>query len=200
MLVDIGMKRRIEVVDYDRSWPILFDEEMRRLARVFHHTMVGIHHIGSTAVPGLAAKPTIDILIEVKDGTHIPQYYHHMRQLGYESRGECLDASIPGTPGRYYFPKVVDSHHVVHVHVCHEDHSQVEELLALRDYLRSHRKEAAKYGALKRKIAVECTDDNVEYMEGKSLLVKTLIEKAMLWRAQPESSAICVGSTDKVSQ
>ena len=62
------MKRSIEVVEYDNSWPARFEAEASKLSRVFQHSLVGIHHIGSTAVPGLAAKPTIDILIELKLG------------------------------------------------------------------------------------------------------------------------------------
>ena len=154
------------------------------MACVFKHSMVGIHHIGSTAVPGLAAKPTIDILIEVKAGTLVSEYYEDMCHLGYECRGECLDAVIPGTPGRYYFPKVVDSQHVIHVHVCHEGHCQIVELLGLRDYLRTHASEAEEYGAHKARLAARFTHDNIAYMKGKDALVKGLIERAMQWRTQ----------------
>jgi GrpB-like predicted nucleotidyltransferase (UPF0157 family) len=178
------MKRRIEVVEYDSSWPTLFEAEAGQLARVFTHNLVAIHHIGSTSVLGLAAKPTIDILCEVKVGTSIVAYYEDMRQLGYECRGECLDAVIPGTPGRYYFPKVVDSQHLMHVHVCHQGHSQIAELLGLRDYLRTHASEAQEYGAHKARLATQFTHDNIAYMHGKDALVKELIAKAKQWKAQ----------------
>lgn len=191
------MKRIIEVVDYDCNWPTLFEEEAIKLVQVFNDSIVGIHHIGSTAVPGSAAKPTIDILIELKDGSDISQYYQDMQQLGYESRGECLDAIIPGTPGRHYFPKIVNTQHIIHVHVCHESHFQIEELLNLRDYLRSHSKEAAEYGTHKTKLAAKYTSNNVAYMERKDFLVKALIEKAMKWKAQSQlNSAYPKGRAD----
>ncbi|MFH1706638.1 MAG: GrpB family protein [Planctomycetota bacterium] len=131
------MKRRIEVVAYDPGWPGLFKAEAAVLEGVFGAALAAIHHVGSTAVPGLAAKPTIDILCEVNADTDIPAYYPAMAGLSFECRGECLDAVIPGTPGRHYFPKIVDTRHVIHVHVCHKGHPQVAELLGLRDYLRA---------------------------------------------------------------
>jgi GrpB-like predicted nucleotidyltransferase (UPF0157 family) len=173
------VKRCIEVVEYDSGWPARFEAEASKLARVFKPHLIGIHHIGSTAVPGLAAKPTIDILIEVKFGTSVSEYDEAMRRLGYECRGECLDAVIPGTPGRYYFPKIVDSQHVTHVHVCHEGHFQIAELLDLRDYLRTHSSESAEYGAHKARLAAKFTHNNIAYMKGKDELVKGLIEKAL---------------------
>ncbi|MFH1707133.1 MAG: GrpB family protein [Planctomycetota bacterium] len=172
------MKRRIEVVAYDPGWPGLFKAEAAVLAEVFGAALAAIHHVGSTAVPGLAAKPTIDILCEVKAGTDIPAYYPAMARLGYECRGECLDAVIPGTPGRHYFPKVVDARHLIHVHVCHQGHPQVAELLGLRDYLRAHPDEAQVYGAHKVRLAAQFTLDNIAYMRGKDAFVKNLIARA----------------------
>jgi GrpB-like predicted nucleotidyltransferase (UPF0157 family) len=178
------MKRRIEVVAYDSQWPAHFKAEAAGLACVFKHCIVGLHHIGSTAVPGLAAKPIIDILIEVEVGTSVRDYYETMRQLGYECRGESLDAVIPGTPGRYYFPKVVNAQHVLHVHVCHKGHFQIVELLSLRDYLRTHANEAESYGEHKAILAAKFPYDNTAYMYGKDAMVKELIAKAKRWKAQ----------------
>jgi GrpB-like predicted nucleotidyltransferase (UPF0157 family) len=176
------MLRRIEVIPYRDSWPAQFETEAERLAGVFRERLLRIHHVGSTAVPGLAAKPTIDILVEVKGGTSIPIYYADMHRLGYECRGECLDAVIPGTPGRYYFPKVENEQHVVHVHVCEEGHVQIAELLALRDYLRIHPASAEAYGIHKARLADEFVHDNVAYMRGKDPMVKEILGRAMQWK------------------
>ncbi len=183
------MKRRIEVVAYDDSWPVRFETEASQLTAVFKPDLVKIHHIGSTSVPGLAAKPTIDILIEVQPDTIIPDYYNTMQQLGYQCRGESLDARIPGTPGRFYFPKVVDTVHLTHVHVCHAGHPQIVELMALRDYLRTHPQEAEAYSTLKTKLAAEFTYDNHGYMQGKDALIKGMIEKAMQWRVSSSGTS-----------
>lgn len=175
--------RRLEVVEYDGEWPSLFEQEVALLSPVFGNDLVSIHHVGSTAVPGLAAKPTIDILCEIRAGAVITDYYEAMSGLGYECRGECLDAVVPGTPGRFYFPKVIDHQHVVHVHVCHEGHAQITEILAFRDYLVAHPSEVRQYGALKAKLAEQFEHDNVEYMRGKDSFVRSLIEKAGRWRS-----------------
>jgi len=178
------MKRRIEVVAHDPCWPARFKNEARKLACVFQDNLLDIHHIGSTAVPGLAAKPTIDILCEVKAGTHVTDYYEDMRQLGYECRGECLDAVIPGTPGRFYFPKIVDAQHIFHVHVCHGGNAEVPVLIGLRDYLRTHSEDAGVYGAHKARLAETFVHNNLAYMNGKDVLVKDLVKRAMEWKAE----------------
>lgn len=152
------------------------------MRRIFAPDLVSVHHIGSTAVPRLPAKPTIDILVIVQPGADIEGYYARMRGLGFECRGECLDAVVPGTPGRHYFPRLRGDVHVVHVHVCGEGHHQIAELLNLRDYLRTHPDDARRYADLKVALAHEFAHDNIGYMRGKDDFVKTLISRAEAWR------------------
>ena len=93
------MPRYIEVIDYRQEWQFHYEKEVRLLRNVFGPTQSRIHHIGSTSVPGMKAKPIIDILIEIKPGTIVEDFYEQMRELGYDCRGECLD-EVHGTPGR----------------------------------------------------------------------------------------------------
>ena len=104
-----------------------------------------------------------------------------MQNLGYRVRGECLDAEVPGTPGRFYFSKDVAGVRTRQVHVCAEDHPQVADLLALRDYLRSHPERAGQYGALKQDLAGRHRHDSAGYMRGKDAFVKVLIDEARAW-------------------
>lgn len=97
------MGRNIEVVAYDPAWPGAYAVEAKTLARVFGEALQSIHHIGSTSVPGLMAKPVIDILVVLDDTGHISRFNLGMERLGYRVRGECLDAG--GTLGRFYFSK-----------------------------------------------------------------------------------------------
>lgn len=108
--------RVLKVTDYDPTWSSEFETEASLLETAFAPDILGIHHIGSTSIKGLAAKPTIDIAVEVKARTKIPDYYPAMERLGYVCRGECLDATIPGVPGRFYFVKYDGPNHLVHVH------------------------------------------------------------------------------------
>ena len=175
------MPRIIEVVPHSPTWQAAFAEEARVLEAVFALRLRAIHHIGSTAVPGLAAKPVIDILI-VLDETHaIETFSPAMERLGYRIRGECLDAPVPGTPGRFYFSKDTDGARSHHVHVCAEGHPQIGDLLGLRDYLRAHPSRAADYGQVKQRLAIAHRHDSIDYMRGKDAKVKELVQEARAW-------------------
>ncbi len=85
-------------------------------------------------------------------------------------------------PGSLLFREEGRCGAVVHVHVCEAGHFEIEEMLSLRDYLRSHWQEAERYGNLKSKLSDEFTNDNVSYMRGKDGLVKELVKKSLQWR------------------
>lgn len=174
-------KRKIRVVPHDPAWSECFDREAESLAQLFRSNALSIEHIGSTAVPDLPAKPTIDILVVVAQGTRIPDYDSGMEKLGFECRGEALDAVVPGTPGRFYYPKLSGLDHIVHVHICEDGHSQIRELIALRDFLRANKERAAQYGQLKLSLAARFEDDVVSYMRGKDVVAKEIISEALDW-------------------
>ena len=157
---DVG--RRIRVVPYDPAWPIRFEEEAEELRRVFDSALKSIHHIGSTSVPGLVAKPVIDILAVMREGTDPTFFDEEIRALGYRVRGECLDKG--GTPGRFYFSKPVEGRRTHHLHVCAEGHFQIPELVRFTQYLRENPEVAVEYRRLKTAAAEDCMDDNVRYM------------------------------------
>ena len=89
-----------------------------------------------------------------------------MEGLGYRVRGECLDAEVPGTPGRFYFSKDQDGRRTHHTHACAVGHVEIADKLAFRDYLRTHPSRAAEYGALKYELARRFRHDNIAYMRG----------------------------------
>lgn len=174
------MVRTIEVVEHDPRWAAAFELEAMALSRVFRDC-VAIHHIGSTSVPGLAAKPIVDVLVVLRETATIDRFDAGMEGLGYGVRGECLDAEVPGTPGRFYFSKDTAGVRTHHVHACADGHPQIVELLGLRDYLRSHPERARQYAALKQDLAARHRHDNVSYMRGKDTFVKALIDEARAW-------------------
>lgn len=173
--------RKIEVVEHHVEWIEMFEAEVVGLRQVFGAVYVTSHHIGSTAVPGLNAKPTIDIALEVKSGTSIESFYPDMEKFGYTCRGECLDAVIPGIPGRYYFVRYNGPVHIVHTHVYEQGHSDIKEKIVFRDYLIVHPDVAAAYGQLKEKLASEFQFDNLGHMRGKDDFLKTAIFDAIQW-------------------
>jgi GrpB-like predicted nucleotidyltransferase (UPF0157 family) len=168
-------------VDHDARWTDAFAEEATLLTRVFKDRLIEIHHIGSTAVPGLPAKPIIDILIVLDDTASMFSYDEAMQALGYRVRGECLDAIIPGTQGRFYFSKNSGDIRTHQVHVCAYGHPEITEKLAFRDYLREHKSRAVAYGDLKRDLATVHRHDIIGYMRGKDAFIKSVLVDARRW-------------------
>ena len=157
--------RKIEIVDYDPSWPARFEAECALVRGALGDVVVDIHHIGSTAVPGLAAKPIIDILLEVEDLVALDSLNSEMEAIGYRPMGEL------GIPGRRYFPKGGDSRsHHVHAFVCGDPN--VGRHLAFRDYLRRHPEVAREYAEVKRRVAQTCDNDSERYCAGKDAYVR----------------------------
>lgn len=167
-------KQIIEVVSYNPDWPKQFEEEASKITPIFSDNLVAIHHIGSTAVPGLAAKPTIDILIEVKNIELVDSYNPQMERLDYEAWGEYK------IPGRRFFVKgeVKRTHHV---HVFQVGSSDIPRHLYFRDYLISHPDEAKKYAHLKITLAQQFSQDRRGYVQNKEEYVKALEERAVAW-------------------
>jgi GrpB-like predicted nucleotidyltransferase (UPF0157 family) len=178
------MPRIIEVIDYDPRWVAAFEQEAMTLRAVFGERVVEMQHIGSTAVPGLAAKPIIDILVILDHTDDINSFDRAMEAAGYRVRGECLDATIPGTAGRFYFTKETNGVRSHHVHVYAKGHWEISDKLAFRDYLRAHSSVAAEYGELKQRIAAEHRFDNIGYMRAKDGFVKTTLVEARRWYAE----------------
>jgi GrpB-like predicted nucleotidyltransferase (UPF0157 family) len=137
---------------------------------------VRIHHIGSTAIPGIHAKPIIDILLEVDDIAPFDDRSSSIEQLGYEAMGEF------GIPGRRYFrkddPSGVRTHHL---HAFQRSSAEVVRHLAFRDYMIAHPKDARAYSALKRKLARQHPENMAAYMEGKDPFIKEHQAKAVEW-------------------
>jgi GrpB-like predicted nucleotidyltransferase (UPF0157 family) len=164
--------RTVTVVPYDDHWPALFAREAALVRETLGGVAVQIHHIGSTAVPGLAAKPIIDILLEVTDLDALDAANDRMRAIGYEPRGEF------GIPRRRYFPKGgADRTHQIHAFAVGDEH--VVRHLAFRDYLRTHPDTAREYAALKLKLAAECENDLDRYCDGKDACVKAIEARAL---------------------
>ena len=171
--------REVRVVPYDPAWPQQFREEAGRLQAVFGRELIYIHHIGSTAVPGLAAKPIIDILPVVRSIDAIDSLNEAMVELGYEPMGEH------GLPGRRYFHRLYCHEgvecHTYHVHVYESGSPMIDRHLAFRDYLRAYPDVASRYAALKQKLAHLFPYDIDSYLDGKNAFVKVTEHAALSW-------------------
>ena len=164
----------MRVVDYDPCWPDEYDAEIARIRTVLSGEIVRAHHIGSTAVPGLAAKPVIDILLEVEDVARLDARDEAMRSIGYEPRGEF------GIPGRRYYPKGGDVR-THHVHSFSVDDPHVTKHLAFRDYLRAHPEAAFDYARVKLSAAGKHRHDPDGYVAFKQETVSRILSDALAW-------------------
>jgi len=166
--------RKVEVTPYNPHWASMFEEEANHLCHIFGEQLVAIHHIGSTSVPGLEAKPIIDIMPVVKDIKLVDEHNQSMQKIGYEPMGEN------GIPERRFFQKGGDNR-THHVHVYQVGSPHVERHLAFRDYLKTHPSVIKEYGDLKRKLAQEFPYDIESYIQGKERLVVKIEQQALEW-------------------
>ncbi len=175
------MMSHIVVVGYDPSWPSTFESEATRLREALDGVLLEIHHVGSTAVPDLPAKPVIDMLAVVRDHEELDTRNPQMRSLGYTPRGEFH------IPGRRYFTRGADEARTHHLHAYVDGHHRIHDHLLFRDYLRAHAAEAAAYAALKQRLTLDAHHDIEAYCAGKEGLIRELIAKAWRWDAAGRS-------------
>jgi GrpB-like predicted nucleotidyltransferase (UPF0157 family) len=178
--------REIVIADYDPSWPTRFERERARIIEACGaDAFVSIEHMGSTSVPGLAAKPVIDIMPGMRSLERAAALVAPLEGLGYVYRAEFEQPNEfdEGMPDRRYFqrPEAGDEL-AVHVHVVEVGGELWERQLLFRDYLRSHPVAAQEYAALKRRLADEYNrtmlpqgiDANVGYTDYKTELVRSI--------------------------
>ena len=163
-----AVSRRVILRPYDLTWPASFRAETASLLPIVEPLLGAIYHIGSTSVPGLLAKPTIDILIEVTDLARVDELNAAMIDLGYEARGEN------GIAGRRYFMRAEKGMHRVHVHVFQVGNPEIQRHLAFRDFLRRHPDMAEAYGDLKEELAIRFVLDAEAYTNGKEAFVREI--------------------------
>jgi GrpB-like predicted nucleotidyltransferase (UPF0157 family)/ribosomal protein S18 acetylase RimI-like enzyme len=168
------LNESVHVGEYDPAWPRAFAGEAPALAQALP-AGARIEHIGSTSVPGLAAKPIVDIQVGVTEPPEEARFAGVLALLGYECLGEA------GVPGRLYFRK--RSPQSFNVHVVELGGAHWQSNLALRDYLRAVPAAAARYGQHKRALVAAGAQELLAYSQGKTAVVEELIAEARRWRA-----------------
>lgn len=168
---------KVEVVPHDPRWREAFEAEARQVAAALGENVVAIHHIGSTAIPDIYAKPVVDLLVEAGDLTEVDGRSSAMESLGYEVMGEY------GIPGRRYFRKDnLEGIRTHHIHAFEVGSAEVERHLAFRDYLIAHPVDAQTYSELKRKLAEAHPQSMDGYIDGKADFIKEMDQRAARWR------------------
>jgi GrpB-like predicted nucleotidyltransferase (UPF0157 family) len=168
------MSRTVVVVDYDPGWPRAFEELRDSVSDVVSDIAIAIEHVGSTSVPGLAAKPVIDLDVVVAED-NVALAIERLSKLGYVHRGDL------GIPAREAFRRPTGSR-PHNLYVCPSGSPALVNHLALRDYLRANPEAAAEYGALKKKLAETFRHDIDGYLEGKTAFILGILESMGLTR------------------
>ncbi len=173
--------RYIQVVDYDPQWAIVFSELKRVLINKLGNLVQSIEHVGSTSVPGLAAKPIIDLDVIIASKELLPAVITCLNELGYFHEGDL------GIQGREAFgrkgsnvpfdgtSKIWQNHHL---YVCLQNSEALARHLAFRNYLRANSKEMMAYGELKRQLARQFPHDIDSYLAGKASFVEEMTQRA----------------------
>ena len=172
------MANRVVIQDYDPRWPKMFEVLRSRIAVVLHGVADSIEHVGSTAVPGLVAKPVIDIDVLLRSASDLPLVIRRLADLGYEHRGDL------GVIGREAFrAKPGDFSH--HLYVCPPESREYRRHIAFRNHLRAHADDANAYASLKRMLAIRFCSDREGYSQAKSKFVEGILQRTYSPRDWP---------------
>jgi GrpB-like predicted nucleotidyltransferase (UPF0157 family) len=165
----------VRIVEYDPAWPRVAATEIARIGAAVGEAAVRIEHVGSTAVPGLSAKPIIDLQLAVADVDARSLYVEPLEGLGY------LFAPDPASPDFHFFGLPAARPRTHHLHVCAAGSEDERRHLAVRDYLRAHPDEVSAYADLKRGLVARAPGDRLAYIEGKDPYVAALERRALAW-------------------
>ena len=160
----------VRLAEYDERWPSLFAAEAHRIRSASGALPLRLEHIGATSVPGLCAKPVLDILAGRTPGDPPAAYVAALERAGYEHRGE------QGIAGREFFRR--GQPRAYHVHLVEEGGLLWSRYLAFRDYLRAHPDAARGYADLKQALAQRFPHDREAYIDGKTIFVQEILNRA----------------------
>ena len=160
-------RRSIEIVEYNPQWPTVFQEHARRIAQALGDTALGIEHIGSTSVPGLAAKPIIDILVVVRNSADEESYVPALEAIGYQLRVR--------EPDFHEHRMLRPPSREVHIHVFSVGSLEIGRYLTFRDRLRSDPEDKRLYEQTKRELARREWTDMNDYADAKTDVIEAII-------------------------
>ena len=163
------IRERVEIGPYDPEWPAQFEAEKQRIEGALGALAIEVHHMGSTAIPGLAAKPIIDIMIVVRQLDDAAQCIAPLKELGYTS------VDHPENVDRRFFRKGQHPR-THHVHIVEQDSQALKEHLAFRDALRGDPQLRDQYAALKYDLAERYQNDRAQYTESKTEFVTRVVK------------------------
>ena len=166
----------LSIVSHDVRWKQKFLDESDRIRQALGRNALEIHHIGSTCIPDILAKPIIDILVEAKQIDEVDRQVYRMSELRYEALGEY------GISGRRYFRKSgLDGRQTFHVHVFQSGSPHILRHIAFREFLLANADIAQEYSNLKAELIASLVSTSREYQESKAPFVEANVTNAVQW-------------------
>ncbi len=167
----IGLKRgTVKLVKYNPKWEQSFECEVKKIKKIFSKDALDIQHVGSTAIPGILAKPIIDIALIVPSLQKAKRYKRKLKEIGYEIKKNDTRKE------RLFFTKGPEKKRTHYLHIGKIGSGYAEDMILFRDYLRSHKNVAKKYSELKEKLAEQYQDKREIYTAKKEKLIKKIIK------------------------
>jgi GrpB-like predicted nucleotidyltransferase (UPF0157 family) len=171
---ELGLERgRVMLALYSPLWADFFRAEKESLSRILGTSALAFEHIGSTSIPGMVAKPIIDMMVAVRGLNEVEDFLKGLCCLGYQDRGSG------GAPDRRYFVKGKESRRTHHLNFTEFNSGFWKEHTLFRDYLRTHPEVAAEYSSLKQALAQEFHEDRASYTSSKEEFVQSVLLRAV---------------------
>jgi len=168
---EFNANESFDLADYSPDWPVMFQRESDLIADALGECVVDVKHVGSTSVPGLRAKPIIDILVAVEEFDPIDVYEHKLGPLGYHHHSHDDDDE------RLFFWKGVPRTH--HLHIVEYATWEHQRHIIFRDYLRAHPDIAQWYEQIKQELSAAFKNDRPAYTKGKTAFIKSIMTRAV---------------------
>jgi GrpB-like predicted nucleotidyltransferase (UPF0157 family) len=164
------MSVRIELVPFDRKWAALYSREERRIRHCLGYRVRSLEHVGSTSVPGLLAKPVIDIVLAVSDSSDETSYLPDLRDAGYTVRLR--------EPGWYEHRLLKGPDTDINLHVFSVGCLEIERMILFRDQLRRSAEDRERYGEVKKTLAGRAWSSVQDYADAKTAIVTSILDGA----------------------
>ncbi|MDD5071129.1 MAG: GrpB family protein [Patescibacteria group bacterium] len=169
----IGLKRgTVRLVIHNLKWSQSFEREKKKIKKIFSRKALDIQHVGSTSVPGMVAKPIIDIALLVPSITKVGRYEENLKKIGYNIKKDDTNKK------RLFFTKGPEKKRTHYLHIGKVGSGYIEDMILFRDYLCEDRRAAEKYSELKEKLAKKYQNSRKIYTAKKEKLIKEIVKKA----------------------
>ena len=170
---------------YNPKWKAVYEREANRILGAVVSTGARLYHVGSTSVPGIHAKPILDVLMAVSSLENLDAVKGKIEQLGYQARGEY------GLEGRRYFVLKKEGKTYVHLHCWQEERVEILRHIIFRSYLQHNPEMAKKYDAVKLEVLRQTGLSRSAYQDSKAPIIDEIMAKAQQWATSPEARTLC---------